>query len=182
MQAEELYFLLKPFCELGSVSGRTRVQKIFYLLQSIGYPTELEYFLHYYGPYSEDLTSFLGYACSAGFLRVTPPIQVGVDSVRFDYFVTDAGKEMVTNLESKVISQAQARKAAEFLELARELNSKPPDVLELAATILYFRNERGCDLKAATEKTKAMKPQKAGDPAVLKAAQELLAGIAQSAG
>jgi len=38
-----------------SVHGRTRLQKTVRLLQRMGFPTDYDYTLHFYGPYSEGL-------------------------------------------------------------------------------------------------------------------------------
>lgn len=177
MQAEETYFLLKPFCELVEVRGRTMAQKIFYLLQSLGYPTRLQYFLHYYGPYSDELTSFLQFASrSQPELLVEVRKAVGTDGVRFDYKCTDSALELVKALEKQVISPDQAKVALRFCQTAKCLNSSPPDVLELAATIFYFEKERGCSESEACAKTRGMKTRKArGGP--MKAALELLAEL-----
>lgn len=42
-----------------TVFGRTRLQKTIYLLQRKGLPTEFDYTLHFYGPYSEGLNTGL---------------------------------------------------------------------------------------------------------------------------
>lgn len=181
MQAEEIYYLLKPFCELGEVHGRTMAQKIFYLLQSLGYPTRLQYFLHYYGPYSEDLTSFLQFASrSEPQLLREEPKPVGYDGRRFDYACTDSARALVKGLEKKVVSTDQTKVASRFCQTAKRLNSSPSDVLELAATICYFEKERGCSESEACAKTREMKKRKAGG-ASMKAARELLAGLSPPA-
>ncbi len=181
MQAEELYYLLKPFCELGKVEGRTTAQKIFYLLQSHGYPIRLDYFLHYYGPYSEDLTSFLRFAsASEPSLLEEKQVVVGPDAVRFDYRPTDDATELIQALETKIITDEQKQTVARFCKVAKHLNSQPAVRLEVAATILYFEKECGCSRSQAFGKTKAMKPRKASHESV-KAAGDLLTEIAQQA-
>jgi len=181
MQAEELYYLLKPFCELGEVQGRTTAQKIFYLLQSHGYPTRLDYFLHYYGPYSQDLASFLRFAyLSEPRFLTEDRIDFGPGAVRFDYCATEDAKTLIEALENEIIPDEQVEEASHFCQVAKGLNSKPPVVLELAATILYFQNERGCNRAQACAKTRAMKRSRA-DNESMKAAGDLLTEIAQQA-
>ena len=108
MQAEELYFLLKPFCEMGEVQGRTTAQKVFYLLQSNGYPTRLDYFLHYYGPYSEDLTSFLRFAsASKPSLLDEKTVPVAADAMRFDYRPTDHARALIEALSLQPVTDAR---------------------------------------------------------------------------
>ena len=41
------------------IVGRTRLQKTIYLLQRKGLPTDFDYSLHFYGPYSEGLNTGL---------------------------------------------------------------------------------------------------------------------------
>jgi len=179
MQAEEIYYLLKPFCELGEVHGRTMAQKIFYLLQSLGYPTRLQYILHYFGPYSEDLTSFLQFASrSEPQLLHEKSEKVGYDGVRFDYTCTASARELVQALETEVLSPDQVKVASRFCEAAKALNFKPANVLELAATVHYFEKERGCSLKDACDKTRAMKRTKA-EGGAMRAATKLLSEISR---
>jgi len=155
------------------------VQKIFYLLQNAGYPTELEYFLHYYGPYSEDLSSFLRYAStSEPKLLDEEELPVGVGGVRFDYSVTESAERLVSALEAKMIGPEDIEKAKGFCEIAQSLNARHATDLELAATILYFQKERGCSRDEAIAKTRAMKPAKA-DEANLTTAQAILDSIAE---
>jgi len=181
MQAEELYFLLKPFCELGEVRGRITAQKVFYLLQSRGYPTCLDYFLHYFGPYSEDLASFLRYATkSKPKLLTEEAVSVGIDAMRFDYVPTDEARELIQNLECQIVRDESVGLANRFCQIAQSLKSKPPVDLELAATIQYFEEERGCNRQEAMRKTQAMKKAKATD-AHLKAAIAILDWVAQQA-
>jgi len=174
MQTDELYFLLKPFCKLGKVRGRITAQKMFYLLQSNGYPTHLDYFLHYYGPYSADLSSFLSHAATS-----KPPhlaeeaLHVGTDAMRFDYTATEQAERLVSAFEEKALSAEDLDRADRFCALAGFLNSKSSTDLELAATVLFFENERGCGREAAIAKTRQMKPGKA-DEAHIHAAEEIL--------
>jgi len=181
MQAEEIYYLLKPFCELGEVRGRTMAQKIFYLLQSLGYPTRLQYILHYFGPYSEDLTSFLQFASrSDPQLLVEDPKRLPPEGIRFDYRCTEPAAELIKALEKDLISPEQAETASRFCETAKAVNSKSAKVLELAATVLYFEKERGCSRAEACEKTRAMKATKA-DKGSMNAATALLSEISPPA-
>jgi len=179
MQTDELYFLLKPFCELGEVRGRITAQKIFYLMQSHGYPTQLDYFLHYYGPYSEDLSSFLSYAATSNPPLLTEKaLHVGTDAMRFDYAATQQASRLVSAFEEKALSLEVSAMASRFCTLASFLNSKSSTDLELAATVLFFEIERGCDREAAIGKTRQMKPAKA-EEAHIRAAEEILQVVTQ---
>lgn len=180
MQAQELYLLLKLLCALGKVRGRTTAQKVFYLLQAHGYPTHLEYFLHYYGPYSEDLSSFLSSACLSRPPWLNESRKQIQNALRFDYKVTDEARNLVGALETKVVSKDLARCAEKFSGIARFLASRPAASLELAATILYLQCERGYQRGQAIEKTKVIKSGKATN-AALAAATALLEELARLA-
>jgi hypothetical protein len=173
MQAEELYFLLKPLCALGQVRGRTTAQKIFYLLQALGYPTRLEYFLHYYGPYSEDLASFLMSACQSDTPWLKQTVKPVQDGLRFDYEVTQEAKNLVGALEEKFIAEDLARRAENFCGIAKFLVLRPLASLEIAATILYLERERGYNRAKAVAKTKAIKATKANQGTLAKASRLL---------
>src|SRR5690242_7678931 len=51
------------------VIGRTRLQKTVRLLQRLGMPTDYEFSLHFYGPYSEDLKADVGLCEQLGFVQ-----------------------------------------------------------------------------------------------------------------
>jgi uncharacterized protein len=53
----------------GKVVGRTRLQKEVKLLQSLGFPTDYGYMIHFYGPYSEELNADIGLLDSLGFVN-----------------------------------------------------------------------------------------------------------------
>jgi uncharacterized protein YwgA len=53
----------------GSVYGRVRMQKMFYLLDRMGLGSGLQYEYHHYGPYSAELTEEIKDAVAFGFLE-----------------------------------------------------------------------------------------------------------------
>jgi uncharacterized protein YwgA len=56
----------------GSVYGRVRMQKMFYLLDRMGLGSGLQYEYHHYGPYSAELTEEIKDAVAFGFFDETP--------------------------------------------------------------------------------------------------------------
>jgi uncharacterized protein YwgA len=53
----------------GELVGRTRLQKEIKLLQRIGWPTEYEFQMYYYGPYSESVQADVNLLIQFGFLK-----------------------------------------------------------------------------------------------------------------
>lgn len=49
------YQLAKLVQWAGTLHTRKRLQKVIYMLQSVGCPLEAEFYLHHYGTYSEDV-------------------------------------------------------------------------------------------------------------------------------
>jgi uncharacterized protein YwgA len=159
MEVLEAYRFLKPICELGNVRGRTKVQKIFYLLRAAGYPADIDYFLHYFGPYSETLSAYLTWAGQQALVEEACAT-LSAEAVRCDYSATPAARELVGSLQN-VVEPVEVETVSRYCEFARQLNKENSSVLELAATIAYFVRDRGCQLLEACEKTKAFKPNKA---------------------
>jgi uncharacterized protein YwgA len=55
------YWLAKLIASVEEVDSRKRLQKSIYLLQFLkGFPLKLDYFLHFYGPYSWELADLIG--------------------------------------------------------------------------------------------------------------------------
>jgi hypothetical protein len=69
----------------GSVYGRVRLQKMFYLIDRIGLGSGLDYEYHHYGPYSAELTEEIKDAVAFGFIHETPARRVS-DGVPYSIF------------------------------------------------------------------------------------------------
>lgn len=105
----------------GRVVGRTRLQKMFYLLEVAGYLDGFSYSYKHYGPFSEDLAQAASMACITGSLDETeyPASWGGTYSI------------FTSNVPHAPVDQVKAG----LLELAN--NANPID-LELAATAIYI--------------------------------------------
>ena len=115
--------------EGGELIGRTRLQKTMKLLQRKKFPTNFEFRLHYYGPYSEDIQAEIGLLESTGL--VSEDFDVSVGGREYSRFKFSADKKNdVPPLDTNQ------------LELISLLGDSDPVVLELAATYDAFR-ERG---------------------------------------
>jgi uncharacterized protein YwgA len=104
------------------VVGRTRLQKTIYLLQRKGLPTDFDYMLHFYGPYSRGLNMGLQLVKELGL--VTEEVKAGSEN---DYYIFEAQKDAV-------LPQIEPYQPA--LHLIENVEDIP---LELAATYDAFR-------------------------------------------
>jgi uncharacterized protein YwgA len=109
----------------GQVIGRTRLQKEVKLLQSLGFPTDYVYMIHFYGPYSEGLHSDIGHLEGMGF--VTEQEHFSKEEGN-PYYIIEACKG------------APSADVSEFDEIISLMTNADPVVLELAATYDAFRD------------------------------------------
>ena len=127
----------------GKVVGRTRLQKIGYLLELSGLGDGFSYAYRHYGPYSEELAAATLDARLLGLLQETehPASWGGTYSV---FTVADS------RLTGTTVRSRQ--------ELARAAASADPVELELAATAAFLSVEGAADPWSETARRK---PQKA---------------------
>lgn len=126
--------LMHLFGVAESIDGRTKIQKMVYILQCMGFPFPEPYRYHLHGPYSENLTRELGQLADMGFLDVSVD-DLGDDVKRFSYRSTDKLKEFLIEVPDTVPSTDQG---IEFEAVVGELNGKPSSVLEAAATAVFL--------------------------------------------
>lgn len=87
----------------GKISGKTLLQKRCYFISTL-MGLDLDYRPHYFGPYSPDVDEGLSKNKSLGFIeehtygygKADP---VGFEIRRYDYSITDDGKEIVSHLK-----------------------------------------------------------------------------------
>lgn len=128
----------------GTLVGRTRLQKVAYLMHLAGFSDDFDFEYRHYGPFSEDLAR--GMDIAAAFGQVEEKERLAAWGGRYSVFSL---KEPIT------ISSDSQR--AEFVQKAKGVNAVE---LELAATAAFlFAAEK---LAAPWEETKRRKPEKAG--------------------
>lgn len=110
------------------VAGRTRLQKEVKLLQRLGFPTDYNYTIHFYGPYSEGLQADTCLLEAFGMVEETS----NVSREGNPYYI----------LRSK--TSATLPEVNEFQDKIKLLDDASTVVLELAATYDAFR-EAGSD-------------------------------------
>lgn len=126
----------------GQIVGRTKLQKIAYLLEVAGEGEGFYFDYHHYGPYSEDLTRAASIASMAGEIKEDKRVANWGGSYSI-YTVPAAAQE--TGPRQRLV------------KAAAEANSV---VLELAATAAYFAVNGKND---PWKETEARKPDKAAD-------------------
>ncbi len=150
----------------GQIVGRTRLQKIAYLLEAMEIGAgELDFEYHNYGPYSAELAFAADDAESLGLIETKE--QRGYHSVPYTIFYS-------TNEAPEFDDDEPVKKREGALNV---MNAYSALVLELAATAVYLRSN-GYE-QNYLEELKKRKPLKANDKRI-KNAEELLADLGLS--
>jgi hypothetical protein len=135
----------------GSLVGRTRLQKVGYLAQLAGYPSEFEFEYRHYGPYSEDLADAMEIATGLGLVQE--------DERRADW----GGKYSIYRSSDRVRASVDNGRVT-FVATAAQIGAVE---LELAATaaFLYTAERKGRDPRGGDpwKETARRKPDKAAD-------------------
>ena len=131
-------------CSGGTITGRTKMQKIACLLSLTGMENEFVFDYRHYGPYSEELSSAIREAAILGLINEN------------EYPTSWGGTYSVYTLSSGA-PDATFPEAKELVDLA---NKAPSVVLELAATAAFLGAEGISD---PWKETADRKPEKAGN-------------------
>jgi uncharacterized protein len=129
--------------------GRTRLQKTVYLLQRVGLPTDYQFEMYHYGPYSEELKDDVRLASSVGALDESGRVSSGGGE---PYYIFRAAENVEVPRDLQRLQPLQPM-------LRTIIAQEDPTVLELAATYDAFR-EQGNDHEPALEALREMKGQK----------------------
>lgn len=142
------------------VVGRTRMQKIAYLLELAGAGEGYSFRYRYYGPYSEELSEDLRTAWAFDLIEEREEVAAWGGLYSIYTLIGDVGEEDSDR--------------AEFAHLAAGTDAV---ALELAATAAYLRVEEGYD--DPWKETASRKPEKA-TPERLAAAKEFYSRLRQT--
>lgn len=84
------------------IPGRTRLQKIIFLLKNLyGIPFSFSFRPYYYGPYSDELSNLMSFLNAINFTEEKVElIEPGI--IRFNYTLTERGKKYVENVEKNL--------------------------------------------------------------------------------
>ena len=120
----------------GEIVGRTKLQKMVYLINRIGESEDFHFSYHHYGPYSPELSGQLDIE---KLLEKTVKEEIGhrvSDSAAYSVFRSSL------EVKDDNLSGLSKKDASDILE---KLNEKSSVVLELAATIHWLRNQEKID-------------------------------------
>ena len=135
------YALLELIDRLGGVQGRKRLQKLVYLAKQRDLPIDDDFSFHYYGPYSSTLAARVDQLTQAEYLKEEKHEQGDPKIVEYAYAIAEKGEEWVQTVRKSAPDDFRARLKSGLVH-ADSLNKQPQVfVLELASTILYWRNQ-----------------------------------------
>jgi len=134
----------------GTLIGRVRLQKVFYLLDQLGLNSGFEYEYHHYGPYSEDLSSAVEDAQAFDVLDEEVKRRAS-DGMRYSVYTSKS----TPRISGSLFGSLGVSKATRYTQM---LKDEDATVLELAATIHWLRHrEKVANWKAELEKRKGIK-------------------------
>jgi uncharacterized protein YwgA len=137
----------------GELVGRTRLQKVVYLLQLAGFSNDFPFEYRHYGPFSEDLAR--GMEIATAFGDIDEKEKVADWGGRYSVYSIPAPEPSDDAERSAFVRRAKAIGAIE---------------LELAATAAFLATEEGVSDPWA--ETRRRKPEKASNGRLEKARQE----------
>jgi uncharacterized protein YwgA len=161
----ELQNLLSYIVALNTdsrVVGKTRLQKMIFLLDQCGLESNSRYSYHYYGPYSADIAEAAEDATLFGCLEFEE--HSGFYNIPYGtYEVSDKNLHIPANIGSLDKDTVQRK--------INIMSNYSAIELELAATIQYLRKQGSVN---AIEEVKQLKPAKATDSRMARARSLLL--------
>lgn len=135
------YQLAKLIQWAGTLETRKRMQKVAYLLQAAGCPLNADFFLHRFGPYSQDVAQLTEELVGAGVLDEIKS-ENGIGH-QFRYQLTEQGNALITSYESRSPGKGHQSAMAKYEALAKKLATNELRELEIASTIAYFHQATG---------------------------------------
>ncbi len=121
--------LMAFFEQAKEVVGRKRLQKMIYILKKSGVDFSERYSFHFYGPYSEELSTRVEELSNLGFIQENKEKEKGYYQYR--YQLTNEGISFLNQAETELPD------VSAFIE---EMNEQSSRFLELVSTMLYFDN------------------------------------------
>ncbi len=131
------YQLAKIVEWAGTLRTRKRMQKFVYLLQAAGCPFDVDYDLHYYGPYSGDVARTTDELTREGLLL--EEVERHSRGEQYSYSLTPRSIDQIHRYEAEARGLEDARKIKPFEQLARRLAARDLKELEVGSTIVFFR-------------------------------------------
>ena len=141
--------------QFGTVEGRTRMQKLVYLANLIGWNCFQDFRFHHYGPFSDSLTEAIGEMRSLGWVHeMARPTPGG--NVAYEYSVEGGRENMINSLVGRVGDQ---RLVARTQGLFHQLENFSSDQLELMASLVFLRTTEHLLGEELISRTHELKPK-----------------------
>src|SRR5690625_3790979 len=115
--------LMALFEQAGEVVGRKRLQKMVYILKKNGVDFSERFSFHFYGPFSEELSTRIEELSDLGFLKEHKEQEKGYYQYR--YRLTDEGASFLKQTETEL---------PDVTRLIEEMNGESSRFLELVST------------------------------------------------
>jgi uncharacterized protein YwgA len=132
------YFLLKFFSEVKALYGRKKLQKLIYLIKYLNGPVDYKFYKHFYGPYSNFLTSDVDVLVKDDYLKENLE-SLDFEKEEYRYKLTKGGQEYLKLLEQMTFDEEEKTKISKWAHFLKKINSKfNAHELEIASTILYL--------------------------------------------
>lgn len=120
----------------GILTSRTKLQKIAYLLDRVGWNVLKDYRYHYYGPYSDQITLEIENFRSRGWLN--EEIHGSGERAVYSYALTRTGERIADALAARI---GDPRFIQRSMGIVRALNAFSIRDLELMATLVFLYEE-----------------------------------------
>ena len=145
--ADRLSTILELLRRSTKKVGKTFIQKAVYVLQDwLGWDSDYKFKLHYYGPYSSDLSDDLDILDELGLIEMV------FNGHGYDIGITKEGKHFLgEHLETYMPNQPKIERAVSLVGQDDVRN------MELIGTVLYFAKLAG-DEEEITALVKTVKP------------------------
>ncbi|TGA98019.1 hypothetical protein E4665_10175 [Sporolactobacillus shoreae] len=128
--------------QAGVIAGRKKLQKMIYILQTMGFPFHETFHFNFFGPHSDELTMQLEELCNFGFLLEHPDEES--DGITYRYRLSEAGEGFIGHYKEIL---------PDVRNMTEKLSGESASFLELVSTLLYFDQIPG---ESANEKVRAL--------------------------
>lgn len=133
------YHLAKLVQWAGTLDTRKRMQKVVYLLQAAGCPFDADFFLHRYGPYSQDVAQLTDMLVRMNVFREIE--KENRKGRQYGYELTDYGREQLEQIESRPDIQRLREQISPYETRLQSLLETDLRTLEVASTIAYYHHK-----------------------------------------
>jgi uncharacterized protein YwgA len=144
----------------GPILGRTKLQKILYLANSVGWKA-LDFKYHNYGPYSESLASELDNMRNYGWIE-EHEISTSQERVLYEYHFSSRYRQTALSLQGKIEDTVPNGKQliSRTKGLVKQLNEFSSDELQIMSTLVFLRaQDPSMSEEQVVDMARKLKPQ-----------------------